>query len=266
MKIFAIFNDVMSSRQQQWPRTQPTLSFIPLVIYKIYVVTERGGSAAAQCHSVIHQIIEAVQAGDPIVSAIKEGPFQLQGGLVVLKGDVVKCILYSVVKKGWICSTKNGPSSIEAGEPGGASPVKMIGIQDHGSPRCGCKASRLLDSMRLPLTLTPLWWITRIFPRLNQQRCIWNHTLCTCAVKSRMTETDVDGSPVLQVRRASTSDHPNLLSFFNGWNAGINTNTHQTLPANVHGPEKDPPPSFGLCCTFGARWTIMIRHLKNDGL
>lgn len=74
---------------------------------------------------------------------------------MVLKCGVVKCILSSVVKKGWICSTKNRPSGVEAGEPGGTSPVKMIGIQDHGSPRCGCKAFRLLDSMLLPLTLTP---------------------------------------------------------------------------------------------------------------
>lgn len=74
---------------------------------------------------------------------------------MVLKCGVVKCILSSVAKKGWICSTKNRPRSVEAGEPGGASPVKRIGIQDHGSPRCGCKAFRLLDSMLLPLTLMP---------------------------------------------------------------------------------------------------------------
>lgn len=74
---------------------------------------------------------------------------------MVLKCAVVKCISYSAVKKGWICFTKNGASSVEAGEPGGASPVKMIGIQDHGSPRRACKAFRLLDSTRLPLTLTP---------------------------------------------------------------------------------------------------------------
>lgn len=140
-------------------------------------------------------MVEPAQAGDTNVSAIKDGPFQLRGGLVVLKCGVVKCILYSVVKKGWICSTKKGPSSGEAGEPGGASPVKMIRIQDHGSPRCGCKAFRLLNSMRLPLTLTPpvmnYPYFSTIKPAAMHLESLAN--LCTSTVKSqpnrlRMTE------------------------------------------------------------------------------